>query len=359
MKNPSNDDKPKKKSRKILLILLAILLLLVVGGALLFWGMSRAGRDAVLPKEENLELSVPDLPEFDDLDIELEDDGKTVTYGGKTYTFNEHVTSILFMGVDREEMYDAGVGIEGSRGQADCLFLLTWNLDNGQMKLVSISRDTMVDVSVYDINGNLHSVQNQQLCLAYSYGDGQEGSCENVVRSVERLLYGVPIQSYAAINLSAISDLNDAIGGVEVYVPNDPCLNPSDFEYETTMLLMGELAEAFVRNRDADRLDSNIIRVARQKQYLLGFIQKALQMTKADLTVPVKLYKVAMANMVTDIDLSKVTYLATQVTNLNFTEGNMMSLPGENIQGEIYAEFHVDDKAVYEFVLDTFYTVVD
>lgn len=360
MKNLSIEEKPKKKGRKIFLILLVIFLLLIIGGASLLWYMSKAGRDAVLPQKDDIQLSAPTLSELD-IEIELEDDGKTVTYDGKTYVFNENVTSILFMGVDREEMYHDGVGIEGSRGQADCLFLLTWNLDNGEMKLVSISRDAMVDVTVYDINGNFHSVQNQQLCLAYAYGDGQEDSCENVVRSVERLLYGVPIQSYAAINMSAISDLNDAIGGVEVYIlpHQDLALSPNQFPPETTMLMSGEDAEEYVRARDIYKLDSDIYRSARQKQYLLAFIQKALQMTKQDFTVPINLYQVAMANMVTNIGMSKVTYLATQVTNLHFTEANMMSLPGENIQGEIYAEFHVDDQAVYEFVLDTFYTAVE
>ena len=354
----TEENKKPKKGRRILLIILVILLLLIVGAVAALWIMSNVGRGAVLQRDEDLQISAPNLRE---LEVVLEDDGKTVTYDGKKYELNEHVTSILVMGVDREEMYGEGDDLTGSRGQADCLFLLTWNLDNGEMKLVSISRDAMVDVNVYDVNGNFHSVENQQLCLAYAYGDGQEASCENVVRSVERLLYGMPIQSYAAINMSAISDLNDAIGGVEVYIHDygDKALAYDTFPPGTTVLLSGEEAELYVRSRNTDILDSNEIRLARQKQYLLGFIQKALQMTKQDLTVPITLYQVAMENMITNIDLSKVTYLATQVTNLNFTEENMMSLPGENVQGEIYAEFHVDDQAVYEFVLDTFYTEVE
>lgn len=349
--------KRSRKIRRIVLIVLLVILCLLLALLAAFLIMFHRGKGAVLQRPEGVELSAPDRKE---LDIMLEDNGQTVVYQGQTYRYNENVTSILFMGVDREEMND-GADVIGNSGQADCIFLLAWDLDSGKISLLSISRDAMVDVNNYDVDGNLFSVEHQQLCLAYAYGDGQETSCENVVNSVSRLFYGIPIQSYAAINLSAISELNDAIGGVEVTVLDDSGLAYTSFVPGTTVLLTGDQAERYVRSRDVEVLDSNVSRMARQKQYILAYIQKALQMMKEDITLPVTLYQMVSkdGNMVTNIDISKVTYLATQLLNVNFSEENMKNIPGEVVMGEKYAEYIVDDQALYEIILDTFYTKVD
>ncbi len=349
--------KRRRKIRRIILIILAVILVLLLALAAAVLLMANQGRKAVLTNKEDVVISAP---EINDMDVVLEDNGQTVVYNGETYRYNENVTSILFMGVDREEMND-GEDVIGNSGQADCIFLLVWNFDSGDISLLSISREAMVDVNNYDVDGNLYSVEHQQLCLAYAYGDGQESSCENVVTSVSRLFYGIPIQSYVAINLSAIGELNDAIGGVEVTVLDDSGLEYTSFVPGTTVLLTGDQAEQYVRSRDVEKLDSNSARMARQKQYILAYIQKALQMTREDLTLPITLYQMLSQdnNMVTNIDLSRATYLASQLLNVNFSEENMMNVPGEVVMGDEYAEYIVDDQALYEMILDVFYTKVD
>lgn len=348
--------KRKKRMRRIkriaLIVLLVLVLLLIILGIVFFF-LQRAGKDALLYRDGEVEVTAPEL---ENTQIELEDDGETVVYEGRTYRYNRNLSSILLMGVDREEMNDGNDRI-GESGQADCILLAVWDMQSGQITLLSISRDAIVDVNIYDTNGDPYGIENQQICLAYAYGDGKEGSCENVVRSVSRLLYGMPVQSYAAINLSAIDELNDAIGGVEVTVPEDSALNSDVFRAGERILLKGSQAEAFVRSRDTSKVDSNMARMSRQKQYMLAYIQKALQQTKEDVTVPLSLYQVASKNdnMITNISLSKVTYMATQLLKVNFSEENMKSVPGEVTMGEKYAEFHVDDKELYEMILDIFY----
>ena len=98
----------------------------------------------------------------------------------------------------------------------------------GKSRLIAISRDTMTDVNVYSDLGNFIGTEKLQLCLAYTYGDGKEKSCENTVRAVSRLFYGMPVAAYAALDLDAITVLTDAVGGVEVPVTKDLTIqNPS------------------------------------------------------------------------------------------------------------------------------------
>ena len=343
--------KTKKRLKWVLLILVLILLLLVV----LFLALKVLGENAMLGrKDEEVEVTAPEQE-----DIILEDEGETITYKGETYLYNENVTAVLCMGIDREDI-EGNVSTIGQSGQADMLMLAILDTESGEVNLWNISRDSMTDVDIYNVDGDYIRTENLQACLAYAYGDGQKTSCENTVRAVSRLLYGMPIQSYAAIDLDAIRPLNDAVGGVEVTIHEEDIL-PVRFKAGTTVLLQGDDVEAYVRSRRTEQpdepIDTNNNRMARQRQYMMNFIQKALQMTKEDLTTPVKLFNIAMEDdhMVTNLNMQKVAYLTTVFSKVNFTEDSFKTVPGEVVAGEEYAEYHVDDEALYQMILDTFY----
>lgn len=345
--------KKRRNGWKIFLTVLLILLFLLLAAVAAFCILRSRGREELLGRSKDPEVQIT-VPSIENEEIVLEDEGETVVYEGVRYRLNEAVTSVLFMGVDREELNDGESRI-GNSGQADCIFLGILDTESGKITLLAISRDAMVDVNNYDTEGNLYSIEYQQLCLAYAYGDGRKSSCENVVRSVSRLLYGMPIQSYAAIDLAAIADLNDAVGGVEVAVPEDFSL--SGFTPGSRMLLNGSQAETFVRSRNVYEVDSNLSRMARQKQYAIAYIQKVLQATREDIGVPLRLYQIVADadNMVTNVNASRVSYLAALLPNVSFSEDNFLNVPGTVEMGEEYAEYHVDDKALYEMILELFY----
>ena len=343
--------KTKKRLKWVLMILVLILLLLVV----LFLALKVLGENAMLGrKDEAVEMTAPEQE-----NIILEDEGETITYKGETYLYNENVTAVLCMGIDREDI-EGNVSTIGQSGQADMLMLAILDTENGNVNLWNISRDSMTDVDIYNVDGDYIRTESLQACLAYAYGDGQKTSCENTVRAVSRLLYGMPIQSYAAIDLDAIRPLNDAVGGVEVTIHEEDIL-PARFKPGTTVRLQGDDVEAYVRSRRTEQpdepIDTNNNRMARQRQYMMNFIQKALQMTKEDLTTPVKLFNIAMEDdhMVTNLNMQKVAYLTTVFSKVNFTEDSFKTVPGEVVAGEEYAEYHVDDEALYQMILDTFY----
>lgn len=351
-----SERKHKVSPLKILLIVLAVILALMILAVASFAVMRQQGKNSLLArKDSDVEFSVPDKV---DAKIANENTGEVI-YKGKKYCYNDKVTSILCMGVDTEQLNTTGSVGAGDSGQADSLFLMVVDTESGKTTLLSISRDSMVDVNVYSNTGSYLNTEKLQLCLAYTYGDGREMSCENTVRSVSRLLYGIPINSYAAIDLSAIPVLNDAVGGVEVTILEDLTIKDPTLIAGERIMLRGQQAEWYVRSRLSEEpeatADANNYRMERQRQYLGAFAHKVLAATKEDLTLPVTLYNVASDYMVTNVSASKVTYLASLMVQGGFDTSSIVTVPGKSTMGETYAEFHVDEEALYEMILDIFY----
>ena len=343
--------KEKKRLRpwKVVLAIVLLLLVIVIGG---FSVLRYMGKQSLLKHEglENVKITAPQ-------DAEMKDNGKTVTYKGKMYRRNEAVTSILCMGIDRDTL-EREENVIGENGQADTLFVAALDTETGDMTLVNLSRDSMVDVDVYNTKGEYVETKQMQLCLAYAYGDGKEKSCENEIKSVSRLLYGMPIDAYAAIDLPAISVLNDAIGGVEAEVLEDLSSKDPALVQGSHVLLRGDQAEIYVRSRDHENVDANNSRMTRQRQYLTNFITKTLAQTRKNLSVPLTLYDAVTTYMVTDITASEVTYLASLLLQGSFGSQNIVTVPGEVEMGEEYAEYYVKEEALYQIILDVFYKPV-
>lgn len=355
-KKLSDRKKVSKKKKKIrpfhvlVAILCLILALAVIGvGILLF--LRSQGESMLRQGEIKEAITAPD-------GVQIEEDGKYVIYNGEKYCYNEHIINILCMGIDTS-IQGTEEGVIGENGQADAIILAVIDTQTGQLHLVNISRDSMVDVNRYNVEGKYLGTEKMQLCLAYSYGDGKDDSCLNTARSVSRLMYGMPIHAWAAIDYSGISVLNDEVGGVTVEVLEDLSSKDPALVAGRTVTLTGQQAHTYVRTRDTSLLESNNQRMARQKQYMTAFLKTFFSKTKSDLTLPLKLYQNAAGYMVTDIGPQETVYLSSLVLQKGFTEGNMDSVPGQIVQGEVYAEFIPDDKALYELILKVFYTKVD
>ena len=215
VKNSSSHKKEKKKKKlwlKILIGILIGLIVLILSGIITLFVLINVGKGAMLDANKTAIINVPTYVQ------QVEQDGKTIVYNGKTYKYNEAITSILFMGIDRDQFADDDENL-GTNGDADALMLLTYDTSNGNTDLISISRDTMADIDVYSKDGTYIGIEKQQICLAYAYGDGKETSCTNQVNAVSRLFYNIPISSYLSMDLDAVSVLNDAVGGVTVTSP--------------------------------------------------------------------------------------------------------------------------------------------
>ena len=340
---------PRKKRGPLIavLIIFGILVLLLATAVGAYFYLNKKG-EAQLKKNQSIaSITAPE-------EASSEDDGKTIVYNGAKYKYNEDNINILFMGVDRD-MQDTGEKVIGENGQADVLIWAALDSKTGHLSLINISRDAMVDVNKYNVEDKYLGTDKMQLCLAYSYGDGKEKSCENTLQSVSRLMYGMPVNAYVAIDYSAIAPLNDAIGGVTVNVLEDLTQSDSALKAGKTVTLHGEQAQTYVRSRNTEVLDSNNQRMERQKQYIDAFLQQAISQTKKNLTLPVTLYNDVSDYMVTNISASEVTHLATLMIQNGVSGGDILTVPGEVTQGDVYAEFNPDDKELYKLILSVFY----
>ncbi len=348
--------KPRSVKRTILRVLL-IFLIVILSLALIATGtvlvLHHIGKQQMLDNQNAVLTAPQEL--IDDDSVAISSDGRTVTYNGETYVFNENRTNILCVGTDKEALGTEG-DVIGTGGQADAIFILSIDTETGAIDAVAIPRDTLVDVDIYNADGQFVRTENTQICLSFAYGDGKDSSCLNTVKSASRLFYGIPINTYAAIDLSAIVTLNDAVGGVPVTLSGDfKRENGTIAKAGQTITLVGKEAEWFVRHRDVEVLDSNMARMERQKQYLTSFFSKAISAASEDIGVPLELFDKVSGSSVTNLNSSRITYLATTLVT-NHQPLVFHSVAGEVVKGEDgYAEYKADYKTLYEKVLSVFY----
>lgn len=365
-----------KVYRVIAKVLLVIVILAVIG-ILVFLGLQISGKSRLYKKSGN---DMPDLSavmldtygsedvtegfagEDASLQATVESDNwqeGDVRYEGVHYRYNDEILTFLFMGIDKMgPVKDAKSGIDG--GQSDAIFLLMLNPKSKEASVIGVNRDTMTEIDVYSKGGNYLGSTTAQLTLQHGYGDGRELSCERSMSAVSKLFYNLPIHGYCAINMGAIPLINDAVGGVELTVLEDVKDGKKlVFKEGETVRLKGDDAYKYIRMRDVNSFESAGRRLDRQKQYLSAYAQTAMSAMKEDITLPVTLYSTLSKYMVTDITVDEVSYLATQVMDYHFGSENMYSLVGATVMGETYEEFYVDEKALYELILQVFYETVE
>ena len=287
-----------------------------------------------------------------------ENEGQRITYKGEAYRFNDAAVSMLFMGVDKTDVQQNGT--YGRNGQADSLFVATLDTKSGEIKVIPLSRESMVDVNMYAVDGNFVGIQNQQLCLAYAYGATGEESSENVIRSVKRLLYGMPIDGYVTLDMDGVAVLTDAVGGVKVTaLENITRWDESVIiKKGNAVVLDSDTVLRYICKRDND-VDANNRRMQRQRQFLNEFINTAAGKVKKNFTLLEKYYNAAKPYIVSDLSLSEVTYLASTYLVGGQVEIRYLNVTGQTKMGTEHVEFYPDQTSLYEAVLNAFYVTED
>lgn len=351
--------KKKFLALKIFLGILITVLALIAGVAGAYYYLRASGRAGL---HENAKTAVPDLSKSEtasETNEPQEDYDPTIfRYDGKEYRYNSNIFTILCMGIDKDTENVELQKISGESGQADSIFLFVMDTVQNKIKIISVSRDTMTEITNYDVSGNEVGESVNHLGLAYAYGDGGQTSCEMMVDAVSNLFYDLPIHGYVSLLMSAIGPLNDAVGGVTVTVQEDLSDKDPALTEGATVTLMGDQAEIYVRSRDTDQEGSNNLRMERQKTYALAFINAAKEALKSNPSLTVEMYRQFSEQMVTNIKLDNAVYLVSEAVGMELDLNDISSLEGETKQGSVYEEFYVDDKALLQLVLDTFYLEV-
>ena len=341
--------KKKKRMPKWLRVIIIILLII----ALLAGGIGTA-YSVIKTKGKNDLTSV----------AQTTDHSEIITYNGHKYQYNKNIVPIAFMGIDERELEYRNEYIN-TLGCADADMVAAIDTVTGEMKVIAIPRDTVVDIDIYSASGVFLKTENVQLTISYAYGDGAEQSCNNVTKAMSRILYNVPIEKYVALDLSGIAPLNDAVGGVTL----TPTYSiPDEGIYEGVQVtLKGDMAEAYVRRRDMDHATSALERGDRQVQYVKAFAASLLPVIKKDFSVVSDLYNTAKQYSQTNLSLNNVTYLASVMLSNGINNFKSYTLdgtvelrtPDPSKPEYVNAYFTPDEDKLMQTVLDVFYIQID
>lgn len=323
----------KHNSKRVRLMIVAAILLLVL--VLLYSGL------------QILESTVS----HHDTPTEQTEPSKTIIRDGIEYFPRQDLTVILLAGIDETgPVQDSGS--YNNSGEADMVSLLIFNEDDKKLHIISLNRDTMMDIPVLGIGGKPAGTVYGQLALAHTYGSGLEDSAQNLCEAVSDFMYGIHIDYYVTLNMDAIAILNDAVGGVTVNVTDDfSGIDPSIPMGEVT--LQGQQALNFVQTRQGVGSQLNLNRMERHKEYMAGFMTALQEKLDEDLGFVTKAYEQAGPYMVTNCSVKVLSSLLEQYSRYEL--GDQVTADGENVKGEQYMEYYVDEKNLDRLILKYLY----
>ena len=278
-----------------------------------------------------------------------------VEYGGKKYQYNDHLSNYLFLGIDKREVSNEE-NKPGNAGQADAIVLVSYDRVKKTIRCITIPRDTMTLIRTFSQDGEDLGQSKDHLNIQYAFGDGKDKSCNLMKEAVEGLLLGTPIQGYCALSMDGIPAAVEAVGQVELVVPDDSLadVNP-EFQKGNTVLLTKENAEQFVRYRDIEIRQSAMNRSSRQKVFLKAFVSAAQEKSASDERLVTTMYEKLRPYMVTNIGND---VFAKLLQAKSATETMFVDIPGETVNGTDFDEYHVNGDELYKLVLQMFYEEV-
>lgn len=275
-----------------------------------------------------------------------------VEYNGQRYRYNTDLTNILFIGIDSTNLIQKET-LGSYTNQADSIILLSLDKSTKQAKLLQISRNSMVDIDLFDVNGNATGTSFAQLALQYSTGKGGEQSCWAMVNTVSTLLGDLRIDGYLNLNIESIGIINDALGGVTITVPEDYTAIDPAFEMGAVLTLDAQQAERYVRGRDLEGIGGNEERMERQIQYLDALVKTV---KTQDIDSLYNTFSFLLEDYVlTDLTGNQIDELTDYTLDFNDVE----FVPGEKVMGDTYEEFYIDEQKLNDKIINMYYNVVE
>ncbi|EHT2878360.1 LCP family protein [Enterococcus faecalis] len=222
------------KGKKIFAIIFGIILVLflaVVGmGAKLYWDVSKS-MDKTYETVERSKKSQVNLN-------------------------NKEPFSVLLLGIDTGD--DGRV----EQGRSDTTIVATVNPRDKQTTLVSLARDTYVDIPG----------QGKQDKLNHAYAFGRASLAMDTVENY----LNIPINHYVSINMAGLKELVNAVGGIEVN--NNLTFSQDGYDFTIGKIsLDGEQALSYSRMRYEDP-NGDYGRQERQRKVIEGIVQKVLSL---------------------------------------------------------------------------------
>jgi len=261
---------------------------------------------------------------------------QTINYDGFTYILKDNIETTLIVGIDKYQD-EIKLNSYNNNQQADTLILLAVDKDTKKINLIQLNRDTMTYVKELGVTGETVGKVYEQLALSHTYGTGGKDSMNNTVDAVSELLLDTPINHYACFSMDVVVELTDMLGGVVM----------NDIEMD------GKEALEFVRNRSNYEGDSNIDRMARQRDFLKILNEKYKEKVQKDQDFTVEATSKLSQYILTDLTLNQISSLADIVKEYDMSE--IKTIDGEAKLGTEFMEFYIDKDDLTKKVIEIFY----
>jgi LCP family protein required for cell wall assembly len=252
--------------------------------------------------------------------------------------------NVLVMGIDR-----VPGAAENSKaifdGRSDTMLLLRLDPNDDSVKLLSIPRDTQVDIPGIGVT----KINDANV----------EGGPKLAATTVSSTLNGVQIDRYVRVSTESFRELVDLLGGVEVNVPK-----PMSYTDQTQKLkinlspglqtLNGDQAEQFARFRHDDYGD--IGRVQRQQMLMRALLKRLTN----PMVIPRLPGLISTMQKYIDTNLSTEEMLALVGAGRKLSQGNfkMVMLPGRfSAPGEFRASYWIMDPAGRDRVMQQYFNI--
>ena len=225
--------------------------------------------------------------------------------------------NILVLGIDNSGHPHIGnfTPAEALSGNSDTMLLVRLDPDRRQVNVLSIPRDTQVQIP----GVGLDKINDANV----------QGGVSLAASTVSKMLSNVQIDRYIRVDTEELVHLVDAIDGLEVNVPKqmdyvDHSQNLTIHFAPGVQKLNGQHLEEYVRYRHDELGD--IGRVQRQQEVLKALLQKMIQPQM--LTKLPKVLQVIQQNTDTDLSLEEMLATYRTMTTVPRSQMNMVMLPG-------------------------------
>lgn len=246
---------------------------------------------------------------FKDQSVGDVDDGGIVESLAGVKSTNENVTYFLILGTDEKDTL------------TDVMMVGCFDHGNDTLNILQIPRDTFIGTDIP--SGKVNAV----------YGNAKKGQSK-IEFLISRInsYFGLPIDHYVLVHLSAFRSVVDAVGGVDIDLPNKLWVSDSathDFYYIGPGMthLSGAQAEGFVRNRSGKGYASgDMARVEAQRRFYAAFAQKVMNMGMGSM---VKIVTSCYDQFKTDMSVGQMLGYAKELKQVKLENIRITAVPGQ------------------------------
>lgn len=309
----------KKKRKKIVLFVAEIFVLLILLVA--FWGVMQAGKIQHITIEDD--------------EVQINEEVKVNEETGAMKGYR----NIAMFGVDSRD------GELNKNTRTDTIMIASINMDTGEVKYVSVLRDTYLNLS-NDKYGKCNS--------AYNSGGAKQAI------SMLNMNLDMNITDFVTIGFDGLIDVIDAVGGIEIDVQQNEIVHLNNYQISMvgkqtgTVNANGEpeyYAEPYVEYTPVEKaglqklnglqataycriryVGNDFGRTQRQRTVVKKVAEKALTLNPATLN---KIAEAVFPKVATSLELSEILELLSGITNYSLGENASFPFDGHLATGNI------------------------